>query len=196
MSLELELVLEDFPKEIELKDGFKCTLRPLQADDEEAFFQFFQAVPEQERMFIKHRVNDREVIRNWCQNIDLGRILPLLAVYQGQIIADGALHQQLGGWKSHIGRISVLVHPKFRGRGLARTIVSELLDLARHAGLEKAEAEFISEQERAIKTFSSLDFTQLMCLPNYVKDLKAVSHNYILMGIDLLTPEEYAGVGG
>ena len=35
----------------------------------------------------------------------------LLAVADGRIIADASLHQQLGGWKRHIGRVSVLVHP-------------------------------------------------------------------------------------
>jgi len=75
----LETLLEDFPKVIPLKHGLECQLRPLQADDESAFHEFFLAVPEQERLFIKHRVIERELIRDWCQNIDLGRNLPLLA---------------------------------------------------------------------------------------------------------------------
>jgi hypothetical protein len=33
-------------------------------------------------------------------------------------------------------------------------------------------------------------------LGNYVKDMQANSHDYILMGLDLKTDEEYAGVGG
>ena len=69
MSLELEL--NKFPKEIRLKDGSKCKLRPLRKDDEVAFHQFFLGVPDQERMFIKHRVTEPEVIRDWCRNIDL-----------------------------------------------------------------------------------------------------------------------------
>src|SRR5205814_1356555 len=83
----------------ELKGGFKCVLRPLEPADEKDFHEFFLAVPEQERMFIKHRVTELEVIRDWCQNIDLGRNLPLLAVTDGKIIGDATLHQQLGGWK-------------------------------------------------------------------------------------------------
>ncbi len=31
-------------------------------------------------MFIKHRVQDIKVIRDWCQNIDVGRNLPLVGV--------------------------------------------------------------------------------------------------------------------
>jgi L-amino acid N-acyltransferase YncA len=193
--MSLEFALQKFPKEITLKDGFKCKLRPLRREDEAAFHAFFQAVPEQERMFIKHRVADPEVIKNWCASIDLGRNLPMLALADGQIIGDATLHQQLGGWKRHIGRISVLVHPKFRGRGLARALVSELIDLARFCGLEKLEAEFIGQQQAAVKTFAFFGFEELLRLEDYVKDMQAISHDYILMGLELLTDEEYAGMG-
>ena len=192
--MSLEMALEEYPKDIKLKD-FECTLRPLEKADELAFHEFFLAVPHQERMFIKHRVNEPEVIRDWCQNIDLGRNLPLLACRDGQIIGDATLHQQLGGWKRHIGRVSVLIHPKFRGRGLAKSMVSEVICMARQVGLEKVEAEFIGEQEAAIKVFALLGFTTLARLPNYVKDMQAVTHDYVLMGLDLKTDEEYAGMG-
>ena len=190
-----DLLLEEFPKPLELKGGFKCMSRPLESDDEKAFHEFFLAVPDRERMFIKHRVTELGVIRDWCRNIDHGRNLPLLALAEGKIIADATLHQQLGGWKRHIGRVSVLVHPQYRGRGLARALVLEMIELARHLGLEKLEAEFIWDQEAAIKMFAMLGFSNLLNLPDYVKDMQAINHDYILMGLDLTTDEEYAGMG-
>src|SRR5438309_631736 len=159
MSLEYEL--QKFPREIKLKDASKTKLRPLRKDDEKLFHEFFLAVPEPERMFIKHRVTEAPVIRDWCQNIDLGRNLPLLALMEGKVIGDVTLHQQLGGWKRHIGRVSVLVHPKYRGRGLASALVTEIVSIARHMGLEKVEAEFIGEQEAAIQVFAMLGFRNL-----------------------------------
>src|SRR5207244_8344085 len=130
MSLEFEL--QKFPKDIKLKDGSKSRFRPLRKDDEKAFHDFFLAVPEAERMFIKHRVTDPEIIRDWCRHIDLGRNLPLLALMDGKIVGDATLHQQLGGWKRHIGRVSVLVLPQYRGRGLARALIGEIDAVARH----------------------------------------------------------------
>jgi ribosomal protein S18 acetylase RimI-like enzyme len=192
MSLEFEL--QKYPKEIKLKDGSKSRLRPLRTDDEKAFFEFFQGVPERERMFIKHRVADQNIIREWCQNIDLGKNLPLLALIEGKIVGDATLHQQLGGWKRHIGRVSVLVLPEFRGRGLARALVSEIVNLARNLGLDKVEAEFIGDQEAAIKMFALLGFSNLVRLEDYVKDMQAITHDYVLMGLDLKTDEEYAGM--
>ena len=194
MSLEFEL--QKYPKAIPLKDGSKCKLRPLQKDDEKSFHEFFLAVPEAERMFIKHRVTEIETIRKWCQTIDYGRNLPLVALMGGKIVGDATLHQQLGGWKRHIGRVSVLVHPQFRGRGLARALVSEIVDIARRLGLEKVEAEFIGEQEAAIKMFAMLSFSQLLRLENYVKDMQAITHDYILMGLELKTDEEYTSASG
>ena len=194
MSLELEL--QKLPKKITLKDGSKVTLRPLRKTDEKEFYAFFQAVPEAERMFIKHRIADPGVIREWCQNIDLGRNLPILAFLNDKIIGDATLHQQLGGWKRHIGRVSVMVHPQYRGRGLAKALVHEIVEIARNSGLEKVEAEFIGEQETAIHMFAMLGFSELLRLENYVKDMQAISHDYVFMGLDLTTDEEYAGVGG
>jgi GNAT superfamily N-acetyltransferase len=193
--MSLEALLEEFPKKVELKGGLLCQVRPLEEDDEAEFHAFFLAVPEPERMFIKHRVTDPQVIRDWCENIDLGRNLPLLALAGGRIIADATLHQQLGGWKRHIGRISVLVHPEFRGRGLARALVAEAIELARGVGLKRLEAEFIGEQEAAMKVFSLLGFSTLLRLPEYVEDMQAQAHDYVLMGLDLQTDEEYAGMG-
>lgn len=193
MSLEYEI--QKYPRELRLKDGTVAQFRPLKKEDEKKFHEFFLAVPAGERMFIKHRVTEPETIRDWCRNIDLGRNLPLLALLGGKIAGVATLHQQLGGWKRHIGRVSVLVLPQYRGRGLARALVAEIVGLARSLGLEKVEAEFIGDQEAAVKMFALMGFSNLVRLEDYVKDMQAISHDYILMGLELRVDEEYAGVG-
>jgi RimJ/RimL family protein N-acetyltransferase len=196
MSFSIELELQQFPKHVRLKENKRAILRPLEKTDEKEFHNLFLGIPEQERMFIKHRVTDIEVIQAWCKNIDYGRNLPIVALVGGRIVGVATLHQQLGGWKRHIGRISVLVHPEFRGRGIGKTLVELTIDIARQASLEKVEAEFIGEQETAIRMFAMLGFSHLVELEEYVKDMQAVAHDYILMGMELKTDEEYAGVGG
>jgi GNAT superfamily N-acetyltransferase len=193
--MSLESALDEYPKQLRLKTGAGPTVRPIEAGDAQAFHKFFLAMPPQELIFIKHRVTEPAVIQEWCDKIDLGRNLPLLALDGGDIVGVATLHQQLGGWKRHIGRVSVHVHPKHRGRGLARALVSETVEIARACGLEKVEAEFIGRQEGAMKMFGLLGFAQLVNLPDYVKDMQAVTHDYVLMGLDLVTDEEYAGMG-
>jgi len=75
-------------------------------------------------------------------------------------------------------------------------MVKEIVQIARNLGLERVEAEFIGEQEAAIKMFALLGFSNLVRLEEYVKDMQAISHDYVLMGVDLKVDEDYAGVGG
>ncbi len=191
----MEEIIEQYPKTVKLKDGSPITLRPLRAEDEKEFHRFFVAVPETERILFKHRVTDPEVIREWCQRIDYNKVLPILALDGPKIVADASLHQTLGGWKRHIGRVSVVVHPGYRGRGIAGVLVSELIDVARNLGLERLEAEFLGEQKAARRVFEERGFNQFLYLQDYVKDMQAIPHDYVLMGRELITDEEYAGMG-
>jgi hypothetical protein len=52
------------------------------------------------------------------------------------------------------------------------------------------------ERKVAINALEQLGFSQLMRLEDYVLDMKAVPHDFILMGMNLKVDEEYAGVGG
>jgi GNAT superfamily N-acetyltransferase len=141
-------------------------------------------------------VTELAVIRDWCQHIDYGKILPLLAVDGDKIVADASLHQTLGGWKRHIGRLSVVTHPKYRGKGIAGILVSELIDIARNIGLEKLEAEFLGEQKAARRVFQERGFNELLVLEDYVKDMQAIAHDYVLMGRHIITDEEYTSAAG
>lgn len=188
----LEDILEQYPKAALLKNGSTVMLRPLEPGDEKAFHAFFCEIPETERLLFKHRVTDPEVIRDWCQNVNYHRILPMLALDETRILADASLHQSLGGWKRHIGRISVVVHPAARGLGLAKLLVRELIEVAQNIGLERLEAEFMGEQVAARHVFGKLGFTELLVIKDYVKDMQAVTHDYVLMGRRLITDEEFA----
>ena len=191
--MQLDDILEQYPKPAALKNGKRITLRPLKEGDEKQFHQFFCAIPETERLLFKHRVTDAKVIRGWCRKIDYGKILPLVALDGKAIVADASLHQQLGGWKRHIGRVSVVVHPQYRGKGIARLLLQNLIYIARNIGLERLEAEFMEEQKSALYVFSDLGFQKLIRLPDYVKDMQAITHTYVLMGRTLITDEEFAG---
>lgn len=193
--MSLESALDEYPKELRLRDGLAVQARPLEPDDHAAFHRFFIALPPPELLYIKHRVTEPDVVRAWCESIDLGRNLPLLAWNGETIVGVCTLHQNLGGWKRHIGRVSVHVHPQFRGRGLAQALVGAIVDIARACSLEKIEAEFIGTQDGAMKVFGLIGFSELTRLPAYVKDMQAITHDYVLMGLDLLTDDEFAGMG-
>lgn len=191
----LEAILEKYPKKITLKNGTDCIMRPLQQNDARALNDFFLSLHGIELIYMKHRVTDPAVTRGWCKNVDYGHNLPLLGISDDKIIGISTLHQQLGGWKRHIGRVSVHVRPQYRGIGLGHTLVSELIEAARQCGLQRLEAEFLAEQQTAMKMFAALGFREIVRLPDYVQDMQAVTHDYILMTLELKTDEEYAGMG-
>ena len=193
--MSFELALKEIDKSFTTDDGIEIEIRPLESNDEKAILSFFKNLPQPEVMFFKRRVSDPEVIKSWCENIELNSRLPLLALHEGKVVAISSLLQNKGGWKRHIGRISQSILPKYRQKGIAGKLVQELVDVARMAGLQKVEAEFIDKQEGGQKLFALLGFTHLLKLEDYVQDMQAINHDYVLMGMDLKTDEEYAGMG-
>ena len=193
--MSFELALKEIDKSFTSDDGVDLQIRIIENTDEKGLLGFFKDLPAPELMFFKHRVTDADVISGWCDNITLDVNLPLLALDEGKVIAVATLHQNKGGWKRHIGRISCSVLPKYRQKGIAGKLVQELVDVARMSGLQKVEAEFIDKQEGGQKMFALLGFTHLVKLEDYVQDMQAINHDYVLMGMDLMTDEEYAGMG-
>ena len=162
--MSFELALKDIDKSFTSDDGIAIEIRPLQISDEKALLGFFKNLPQPEVMFFKRRVTDPDVIKSWCENIELDSRLPLLALHEGKIVAVASLLQNKGGWKRHSGRISQSILPKYRQKGIAGKLVQELVDVARMAGLQKVEAEFIDKQEGGQKLFALLGFTHLLKL--------------------------------
>lgn len=181
-----EQILHDrFPSTAELKDGSKVTLRPLQADDEEELYRFFQLLSDQDRLPLKDDVSRREVIHRWCQKINYFRILPLIAFKEGRVIADATLHMNASGWMRHVGHVRVVVAPDERRKGLASCLVDELSTIASDAGLWKLDAEIMETQEEAIRVFEKIGFHQIAVLPRHVLDLRGTPHDLIIFAKDL-----------
>ena len=191
-----DYILERFPLTAKLRDGTPVTLRPLGKRDAGKLQKFLLGVPEEERLFIKQPIFDRAVVQQWCQQADFDRNLPLLVFHGQKIIGEATLHQRFGGWKRHVGLITLLPHPEYRGRDVSKLLVGELIDIAKHCGLRRLEAEVNGERKIALQVLSQFGFSKLMHLEDYVLDMKAVTHDYVLLGLDLKTDEEYLGVGG
>jgi GNAT superfamily N-acetyltransferase len=190
--MSLEYALEKYPSTVTLRDGLECVIRPLGKKDDLKLHKFLMAVPEVERLFIKQPVSDRMLAREWCQHADFEANLPLLMLHKNAIIGQATLHQRPGGWRRHIGVVTVLTHPDYRGRDVAKILVEDLVEVARYLGLKKLEARLNGERKVAIKALEQIGFCSLLYLPDYVLDMQSRPHDYVLMGMDLITDEEYA----
>lgn len=191
----IEFALEKYPVRQTLTNGVQALIRTLQEDDGAAFTRFYEAIPGSERFLIKHRLNGATEIEAWCHDVDYDKRLTLLALADGQVVGHATLHQRPGGWKRHIGMVDALIHPDFRGLGVLRALLGELVEAAGHAGLTRLEAEFNGERKNTIHSFIKCGFVELLRVEDYLRDMQAQAHDYVLMGMNLAVNYENTGAG-
>jgi L-amino acid N-acyltransferase YncA len=121
---------------------------------------------------LKEDVTSPSVIQRWTNNIDFSRVIPIVALYGGNIIADASLHRSRAIARSHIGEIRIVVDPAFREVGLGRRLIRELLDVGVNLGLHKVFLELVSKHEDAgISAAMSVGFQQVGVLKEYIRDI-------------------------
>ncbi len=172
-------------KEIELKSGHKIKVRPMVPEDEKPLFDFFQNLPDELLMFVRHNVRDPEVIREWVEHLNYERVLPLLAIHDEKIIADVTLHRIPHGWKRHIGQVRIVVSPEYQGQGLATAMLNEVVGLSAELGLEKLWAEVPLDSVAAIKAFRNAGFGCKAVIEGLVKDVKGNNVDILIMVCDI-----------
>jgi len=168
-----------------LKDGTQVTLRPMTASDEGALFRFFQDLPDETLIFIRHDVKERRVIQEWAQRLDYNRVLPLLGLVGDEIVADVTLHRVPHGWKRHIGRVRVVVGTAYQKLGLATLMLNEIVELAGELGLEKLWAEVPLDSRGAIGAFRNAGFVCKAVIEGLVKDIRNQNMDILIMICDV-----------
>ncbi len=189
-----EILAEEYPKQITLKNSAEVTIRLLSSGDTDALYQFFQSISRDDRMFLRDNVRDKSVIEGWCRNMDFEHVIPVLALVGDKIVAEISLHLERHGWKSHIGKLRLVVHKDFRRQGLAVEMVKEIIEIALHTGsLEQLNAEcMVDTQQGAIRMLELLGFIQRAILPGQVKDIEGRTHDLTLLSYELRDQEFHA----
>ena len=190
--------LQDDPKSVVrllLPDQTPCSIRRMEPGDEPAFREFHSVIPEEEQLFIKSQIRDGSLFREWMKDPQGDEHIVLLAFVDGRLVAMGSLHQRMGGWKRHIGKVYFLTHPDYRGLGLLGKLLEMLVEKSGELGLTKLESELNGERKVAIDSLKAIGFDELVRLPEYIRDMKAEPHDYVLMGMDLVADFENLGAG-
>ncbi len=174
--------MEEYPKEIKLRDGRSLTLRMLQPDDEERLIEFFAGLPRGSTQFLKHDVRDAEVVRSFVKRINPDSIWSIVAVSpEGKIVADATLHTVSRGWRRHIGEVRGVVAEEYRREGLATVLVRELIEHASARGLRKLKAEILDSQTGAFKVFQRMGFKEEARLKQHALDLDGKLHDVLIL---------------
>lgn len=187
MSLK---ALERYPLSIG-SAGRKIQIRPLQRGDEQELARFFQRLSAEERAVLKDDVTNSAVIAAWCSNIDPERILPLVATDGNRIVADATLHRSRTGWTRHVATMRITVDFDYRRKGLGRSLIRELVDLAEQLKLVVLDAEVMADQKSAIGLFLGLGFRPIATLPLHVSDANGRLHDLLVLSKTIMAAENY-----
>ncbi len=160
--------LFDYPKNFSLKDGRKVMVRPMLPSDVDELYAFFANLDREDKLFLRDDVSDISVIKRWAENLNYDIVLPLLAFYDGKVVADGTLHASNFLWTRHVAEIRIAVSKDFRGVGLAKKIISELFFIAIKRGFKKVIAQIPFHQQNVIHIFDSLGFEKEAILRKHI----------------------------
>ena len=177
--------MEPFSKTIQLRDGTRALIRPIEKKDGPALLSFFQALPENDRLFLKEDVTSREVIDRWMEELDFDKVIPIVAEKDSEIIGDATLHLNRRGWLRHMAEIRCVVSREFQQKGLGTALMRELLAHAVEKGVSKVSATMMDIQKSAQTAFSRIGFKKEAELKSFVEDINGKRHNLIIMVNDV-----------
>jgi L-amino acid N-acyltransferase YncA len=185
-----EAMIEEYPKKITIPDGAILTLRPMTRDDQFALYNFFISLSEDDRRFLRNDVVDRKIIEKWARNLNYDKVLPILAEYDGQIVANATLHYQTFGWGCHVAEVRITITPEFQRRKLGSVMLQEMSRLAAKKGVKKVLARVVAARPMVIRALKKVGFEEVTVLKNFVKDI----HNQAYVDIVLMVQESPASI--
>jgi len=181
-------MLEEYPKKITLPDGVILTLRPMTKDDQYALYSFFISLSEEDRRFLRNDVADRKIIEKWARNLNYDKVLPILAEYDDNIVANATLHYHTFGWGRHVAEVRITITPEFQGRKLGSVMLNEMSHLAAQNQVKKVLARVVATRPTVIRALKKVGFQEVTVLKNFVKDIHDQSYADIVLMVQEITP--------
>ncbi len=174
--------LEDYPKDVILKDGSGVTLRPLRESDQDLVTAMLERFPDDDTWFLGEVQVALGSIDTLVRRMKTGRAISIAAILEERIIAVATLVARQGGAKGHIGDVSISVDPDFREKHLATWMLLELTNGALSMGLEILIMRLIEDRDASvIRSVRKLEFLKEAVLRNYVKDMAGNFCDQVIM---------------
>ena len=101
-----------YPKEVVLKNKNEALIRPLEKTDESMLTNFYAAIPEKDRWYLRYDVMDPATIKRWIDAIGTETVYSIVALAADKIIAHASLHLRDFGSTRHVGRLRIMVLPE------------------------------------------------------------------------------------
>jgi RimJ/RimL family protein N-acetyltransferase len=170
-----------YPRRLKLRKRKAVQLRPMTYEDAEALHRFFCSIPEEDLLFLRRDVTDRDVIESWAQDVATDQTFTLLAERDGTIVGEASIHRNRVPWSTHVGEIRVVVDAEHRSLGLGAALVQATFLEALGRGIEKIVAEMTPDQKGAINVFQKLGFRVEGLFRDHVRDRRGQKRDLVVM---------------
>jgi len=168
-----------------LKDGAKVLIRDQTLDDLDILMDFYLALPDEDRRYLRVDVTDRDVVKQRLELAKGGCLFRRGALDNDKIVATGALEIFPDAWRKHQGEIRVIVAEEFRRKGLGMIMMRELYLMAREKEVELLVTRQLRPQIAARNICRKLGFREELMVPDYLHDLTGATQDMVLMACDM-----------
>jgi L-amino acid N-acyltransferase YncA len=177
--------MNEYPKELELIDKTRVTIRPVEPVDVEGLYKFFSKITRLDLLVYKDDVTKWENVEGWFAASNYGKAFQLIVLSKDKIVAKGSLHSE-GLYWSHAAELKLIVDPNYRRKGLGSKLFNILLyeGLKRH--FEKIIVRYISDNISFTKILNRYGFKPETVLSCYVKDeLSSITKDLVIASYDI-----------
>ncbi len=164
-----------------LKDGTKILIRKLHINDLDRLMKFYSSLPPEDRKYLRIDVTNKEVVKQRIKLTKTGNVFRLIALFEDEIIADGALELSGEEWRKHQGELRVIVARPYQHKGMGMILVREMYFLAIEKNVEQVVVKMMKPQIAAQQIFRKLGFREELYIPDYVRDQAGEKQNLIIM---------------
>jgi RimJ/RimL family protein N-acetyltransferase len=171
----------EIDKNLTLKDGRQVTVRSMHPSDVERSFEFFCALPVEDRKYLRVDVTRRRMVERRTTELDRSRIERLVVVHDDEIVADGALELEGHGWGDNVAEIRLIVAREWQRTGLGTLLTRELFHLASQRRVDRIIARLMRPQEGAHRIMKRLGFSEEFLIPEHVRDQDGTWQDLIIM---------------
>jgi putative acetyltransferase len=166
-------------KTVNLRDGRRVQIRPLQESDSEGLHGMYQSMSDDALRWSMAPYTE-ETIDRWIGN--LPNLISLVAVHGGGIVGYASVqkftHPRLAG----TGDLNIYIHQDYQGAGLGTALMVMLLNVANEHSLHRINLEVVADNETAVYLFRKFGFNVEGRRVEAYKAMDGGLHDILLMG--------------
>ena len=173
---------------VTLRDGARVLLRPMATEDRQSLLDLFLPVPMDERRFMRHDVNNPQVVNSFIDELNYDKVYPLIGLVGDHIVGIGTLHF-FEGCARHRGEIRIFLSKDFRRRGLGTKMTQALIEYAKRKSLYLLEVQVVRDLTNDIKAMQKVGFETGCTVEDYFMLPDGEMRDVVLMTLRLRAGE-------